>query len=324
MVQLLRVIAVGVLVFAGLVLASVRWPIPHLRLGVWADRKAEKLLKDPSAVERFNERKVDETSDTQDKDPPLVRQAKALADILNPRVEIPAGQAKDTVKPPGPPDRKGPAIPAKFKVIGISYSPSDPQNSFAYIQVLPGDTYMWVQRGSEVGHQIVKEIKSGSITCLDGQRESEMPVELPLDTASILESGAASPAVAAPGLPGPIPAGGANLRSELVSRAIAAVNPSASARLSPQEEESMSDLARRIKELHKGAKANGDDSNTVVADANMISQMISEFKSSRVSPEEANKLDDLGKQLNGTKEDPAAIKRREILRRANLPRSPKQ
>ena len=322
MVQLLRVIAVGVLVFAGLVLASVRWPIPHFRLGVWADHKAEIFLKAPSAVERFNERKTDETPDTQDKIPPLVRQAKALADILNPRAEAAAPPA-NTSKLPGPQGPKPPPMSAKFEVFGISYSPTDPKNSFAYIR-LSDNTYMWVQPGSTIGHQVVKEIKSGSITCLEGQKTSEMPVEMPLDTASILESSAASPAVAAPGLPGPVPSGGANLRSELASRAIAAVNPSALSRLSPQEEERWSDLARRIKELGKGSKSNGDDSNTVVPDANAISQMISEFKSSRVSPEEANKLDDLGKQLNGTKEDPAAAKRRELLRRANLPRSSKQ
>jgi len=322
MVQLLRIIAVAVLVFAGLVLASVRWPVPHFRLGVWADRKAEIFLKAPSAVERFNERKTDETPDTQDKDPPLVRHAKALAEILNPRVEAGATPPTNTLKPPGP-GPKPPISTAKFEVFGISYSPTDPKSSFAYIR-LPDNTFMWVQQGSAIGHQVVREVKSGSIICLDGQRTSEMPVEMPLDTASMLESGAASPAVAAPGLPGPVPAGGANLRSELASRAAAAVSPSTLSRLSPREEESMSDLARRIKELHKGSKASGDDSNTVVPDANVISQMISDFKSSRVSPEEANKLDDLGKQLNGTKEDPAAAKRRELLRRANLPRSSKE
>jgi len=321
MVQLLRVIAVGVVVFAGLVLASVRWPIPHLRLGVWADHKAEIFLNAPSAVERFNERKGDATPDTQDKVSPLVKQAKALADILNPRVEATA--TPNAPKPPGQQVPKGPPISAKFDVFGISYSPTDPKNSFAYIH-LPDNTYMWVQAGSAIGHQVVKEIKSGSIVCLEGQTKSEMPVEMPPDTASILESGVASPAATVPGTGGPVPAASANLRSELASRAAAAVSPSALSRLSPREEESMSDLARRIKELGKSPKAGGNDSNTAVPDANAISQMISEFKASRVSPEEANKLDDLGKQLNRTKEDPAAAKRRDLLRRANLPRSSKQ
>jgi len=323
MVQLLRIIAVGVVVIAGVVLASVRWPIPHLRLGVWSDHTTEIFLNAPSAVERFNDRKGDETPDTQDKDPPLVREAKALAEILNPRMAPAAAQTGS--QPKLPPGRTiGPAIPAKFKVIGISYLPSDPKNSFAYIQVLPGDTFMWVRQGSEVGHQTVKEIKSSSIVCSDGPRTNEMPVELPVDTASILESGGASPAVAAPGLPSPIPATGASLRSELVNRAIAAIRPSTPSHLSPQEEEGVVDLARRIKELQNGARAGGDDSNTVVPDANVISQMIADFKASRVSPEEANKLDDLGKQLNGTKESPGAVKRREILQRANLPRSSKE
>lgn len=318
MVQLLRIITVAVSIFAGLVLASVRWPVPRLHLGAWQDPQAEEFLASKSAVERFNERRNDEAPDNQDKTPPLIRQAKALAEILNPRVDAsaPPSTAPKINEPRSP--VTPPRSTAKFEVFGISYSPADPKSSFAYIR-LPDNTFLWVQQGSEVGHQIVKEVKSNSIVCSDG---GVMMVELPLDTASMLESGAASPA-AAPTLPGPIPAGNSNLRAELASRAISAVSPSTLSRLSAKDAEGMNDLMRKIKERQKGLKPDGDDSNTVTADANAISQMISDFKSSRVSPEEAAKLEDLGKQLNGT-EDAAAAKRRELMRRLNLPRSPKQ
>jgi|GEM_PF-3346640 len=323
MVQLLRIITVAVSIFAGLVLASVRWPVPRLHLGAWQDPKAEEFLASKSAVERFNERRSDEAPDNQDKTPPLVRQAKALAEILNPRSDTAAAPTTT----PKINEQRSQIIPprstAKFEVFGISYSPSDPKSSFAYIR-LPDNTFLWVQQGSEVGHQIVKEVNRNSITCMNGQQIIEMPLESPLDTSSMLESGTASSAAAGSGRPEPVPAGGSNLRAELASRAISAVSPSTLSRLSAKDEEGMNELMRKIKERQKGYKPDGDDSNTISADANTIGQMISDFKSSRVSPEEAAKLEDLGKQLNGTKDDAAAAKRRELMRRLNLPRSSKQ
>jgi len=303
MLKIVRIVGIAALVFTGLVLASIKWPVRPLRLGITQDREAREFLQRDSAVTRFNSRQdSNEASANQDKDPPLVKQAQMLEDILNPRVaQAAAPVAPPTIRGPTPPVQ--PLKPtAKFDLVGISYSPSDPANSFAYIR-LPDNTFQWIHPGSEIGHLVVKQVKNNSIICSDGQRMNEMTVEPAMDTASMLETGAKSSA----------------------SDRITAGSP---ARLTGQDEAGLTELVHRLKqELQKESKSNQADSNAVSAEkAAAIGKLITEAKGkgSQVGAEEAQNLEKLGEKLNGAKDNPVEAKRRELLRRMSQPRSPKQ
>ncbi len=305
MVRMVRIIGVATLVCMGLVLGSIKWPVRSLHLGITQDRESTEFLQRDSAVTRFNSRQDNtEASNSQDKTPPLVKQAQMLGEILNPRVpQAPPGPAASST-PRGPTTPVPPKPSAKFDLVGISYSPSDPGDSFAYIR-LPDNTFQWIRPGSEIGHLVVKQIKGHSIICSDGQRMSEMTVEPAIDTASILETGA-NPAA---------------------SGRITMGTPSVSgSRLTGQDEASLNELVHRLKqELQKENKSNQADSNTASTDkAAAAGKLITEYKSSLVGAEEAQNLEKLGEKLNGPKDNQAEEKRRELLRRMSQPRSPKQ
>ncbi len=289
MLKIVRIVGLAALVLTGLVLASIKWPVRPLRLGITQDREAMKFIERPSAVTQFNSRQdSNEASANQDKTPPLVKQAQLLEEILNPRVaQAPAPVAAPTLRGPTPPVAP-PKPTAKFDLIGISYSPVDPASSFAYIR-LPDNTFQWIHQGSEIGHLVVKQIKNNSIVCSDGQRMNEMAVEPAMDTASMLETGA---------------------------------KVSVPTRLTGQDETGLTELVHRLKqELQRENKSNQADSNAISAEkAAAIGKLITQAKTSQVGAEEAQNLEKLGEKLNGAKDDPTD--RRALLRRMSQPRAP--
>ncbi len=334
MIKTLRVTSVAAVVLASIVLASVLVP-SLVGLGVDGNRGTKKIvgmlapltrilpfarddeqmgeiLNAPSAVDKFRERHGDKEQSNQDTTPPLVKQAELLANIINPPAASPSpvspGPARNIpVRPPPPPSS------AKFTLVGTSWSPSNPAASFAYIR-LADNTYQWIQQGEQVAHYVVKEIKAGSITCWDGSRDTEMLVEPVPDTASMLETGAASPvpvtSESRPSMIGRTP-------GQPVAQPVASGQPALeardvpSARLSPEDQEALGDLVNRLKELES------DPTNRAAA----ANKLISEFRSSRVSAEEAEKLGDLGEELNENKDSLREERRREFLRRLSAPRS---
>jgi hypothetical protein len=289
-----------------------------------------KFLNADGAVATFKNRQDSQVTDSQDKTPPLVKQAQTLESILNPRVQVTAQTPATKITGGGTPVVGPPKSTAKFDLVGVSYLSSDPGNSFAYIR-LPDNSYQWVRQGSDVGHLTIQQIKNDSIICSDGR---ELKVEPTVDTASILEVGAAVAQPAVGGLfqgvvqPAIRPGG----RVPLSDRITGGSSP-ASAGLSKEDEAGLSELVHRLKEL-KGAKADQADANAASGEkAAEVGKLISEIKSSRVGAEEARNLDKLGEQLNGAKDDaakgnptkdsPTEEKRREPMRRMGQPRTSK-
>jgi len=326
MINTLRITGLLVVVFAVLVVGSVLGFVPFLKGDAAGEEQASKVLSSPGAVERFKTQHGGKVSATKDRTPPLVQQAKLLAGILNPPVKIPKPSTSSRTSIP---DRPRPDVPttAKFDLVGTSHLASAPEESFAYIR-LPGNEYRWVKQGSEVGHLVIKEVRNGSITYLDGQRLTELAVEAIPETSSLLTSGAAA-APATPAIPEtsrPAPVRTVNRSMSRPSlRAPRPTTTSPPSGMDEKDEEALGELVNRLRDMQRSFQSDKTGSQVDPEDrAAMVNKMISEFKSSsRVSDEEAEKLDDLGKQINGTREKSIIEKRREAMQRVNRPSPPR-
>jgi hypothetical protein len=313
MIRTLRITSVAAVLLAGVVLASVLGPVSLISFGVRSDKQVKKVLDAPSAVDRFKEQHPDKDQ-SQDTTPPLVKQAELFADILKPRVptsaQAPATAARAAVRPSVTP----PVVSANFNLVGLSYSPS-PAFSFAYIR-LPDQTYQWVQPGSQIGHIVVKEVRSDRIIYWDGRQDVEKMVEQPPETGSMLETGKAVPMLEAPAPRQPTIGQAPShpvAQPAMASQPVATPADSTAAGLSPEEQQNLGDLAARLRELDK------DPANRAAAQQ----KLIEEFRSSRVSTEEAKKLGNLGEELNGSKGSPKDDKWRERLKRLSGSRATK-
>jgi hypothetical protein len=331
MIKTLRITSVAAVVLAGIVLASVLVPslvgfgvggnggtkkivnmlAPLTRILPFGrdDEQVGKILNAPSAVDRFKEQHGDKDQSDQDTTPPLVKQAEVLADIINPKTAAPMQTPATSARIPERPVALPPPSSAKFSLVGTSYSASNPATSCAYVR-LADNTYQWFRQGDQIAHYVVKEIRNGSVTCWDGSRNIEMPIEPVPDTASMLETGTALPIPAAPALRQPVVG---KVPGPPMTQPVTSTQDLPSANLSNEDQEALGDLVNRLKELDT------DPTNRAAA----ANKLISEFRSSRVSAEEAEKLGDLGEELNGNKDSLKEERRREFLRRLSAPRSTK-
>jgi hypothetical protein len=326
MIKTLHLTGVAVVLLAGVVLASVLVPTSVFHFGAKGNKQFGRIMDEPNAVDRW---KSQHGSDNQSKDttPPLVKQAEVLARIINPPTPVGAVPTASTRVVTPTTTIKPPPTSAKFALVGTAYSPVRPTASFAYIR-LADNTYQWVQQGEQVAHYVIKEIKGDSITCWDGNRNIEMPVEPIPDTANILTredtpaasgapatSAASQPAVgktpnrpvARPIIPAPQVA---------TTRPVAPATPahSATPQLTPQEEEVLSELVEKIQQA---------EADPVAREA-AIRKMIEEYRSSRITAGETEKLGNLGEELNDRRDATKEAQRREQLRRLGIPRTTKR
>ena len=140
--------------------------------------QVEQMLQQPNIVERFEET-CDKQDNPAEKSSLLVVQAQAFASYLNPP---PPGEKKQTqlFAAEQTPSRNTPEIPpppvptAKFKVLGTSYYPNQPERSMALIWQ-PGSQEgyeRWVKEGSRLGHFVVYKIKRGVVVYRDNQERT--------------------------------------------------------------------------------------------------------------------------------------------------------
>jgi len=323
MVKTLRIAGVAAVAFAGVVLASVLGRVSLIHLEGPGDEKMEKILVSAGAVDRFRELHADGDQANQDTTPPLVKQAELFKDIIDPKVPTPVATAEKTaVTPRAIAPRKPESTSQTLTLLGTAVSPSNPSSSFAYIR-FQDSTCQWVACGSEVGHLVIKEVKEDSIICWDGRRDSELAIEVVPDRASLLEDNGEAPASATVETPQPVEVKIVEPPSDRPPRLPNRLAPpmtSAAPRLTAGEQKSLDDLASKLKNLPGGP---GDGS---VVDANRtaaIEKLMSEFKSSRVGPEEARHLENLGGDSSTEKQRAREEQRREFIRRLNSGRSVK-
>ena len=175
--------------------------------GVRSDPAIEELLKAPDAVEKFIATKGQTPSGSEGQSSPLINQALKFSTYLNPPPPV------APIPPPSPTDIQEAApmapVTAKFDLRGTSYYAVHPELSLALIDE-PGKGLYWVRQGSTVGHLVIEEVKDGVVIVKDGQRKSEMKVEIKEAWRELLKSpsGGTKPVGAVqPAKPGPADAG---------------------------------------------------------------------------------------------------------------------
>jgi hypothetical protein len=177
----------------------------------------------------------------------------------------------------------------------------------------PGKGFHWVKQSSQVGHLVIDKIKDGAVVIRDGTSTYELAVPDRIDRVSIVEgkNGAPStvrvsggpssysaymPSVNTPTLPGPA----FNSRRPPLMSA-----PQPEPKISEKDQQSMNELIEKLRELQKGLKSDSSERSAAPQDQNaLMDKLISDFRASHVSTEEADRLSGLGESLKTGEREP--------------------
>lgn len=277
MIKTLRITSIIAVILAGVVFT---FPVVFSVRRNPSQAKIEQLLNSPNAIQKFNEAQADKATKDQDQSSPLVKQAQAFALYLNPaqpKNELTA-QRMDTPAPRGP-------VTAKFTLIGTSFYAARPDLSLAFIDE-PGKGWRWVRPFSQIGHLTIEQIKDGFIVVRDGQKTFELKAEeRPLQSA-LLEG--SSPEIAVP------------ISTSTMKTGVGVTGSSgpATSPVADKQQAALEDLVEKLRNLQKDIKSRNDNPQAgSEGKAELMEKFITDFKATRVSNEEAEKLGDLGEEL---------------------------
>lgn len=265
--------------------------------GSGADEQVQQILGTPSVVEKFQAQAG--SAGGGDEDSPLVRQAQAFALYLDPPPPPKPPERRRTSRStrPSAPRPRSP-VSAKFELVGTSYYPLRPEMSMALIDQ-PGKGLRWVRQSSEIGHLIIEEVKDGEIVVRDGQRTFELAPERP-EKLSLLKGERPSGATTPPersSIGSPSPASRVRpVRSR--SRRPAGNYSRAPRSRAVRHQMSKEDLewVERFMEKTEGIT---DDEEWLKKAEELLSEADS---GGRISENEAQHLEQLGKELNDANE----------------------
>jgi len=264
-------------------------------LGARGNDDIENFLDSPNAVENFKKAHGNNQKKAQDQISPLVKQAQKFASILNP----PAKPRKTTsVRKTGTPatPARPKTVSAKFKLIGTSFYPDNPEMSLALIDE-PGKGFRWVRQSGKVGHLIIQQIKDGLVVVKDNQRTFEMTpqrqpkkslIRNPLLPSS--KTPTSTPQKSLRNLPMPPQ----RRRSPIKTK------PSA-------DDEEIALIEQYMHKLHltgQQTKSQADWERLVEENAEMAEKMFAELEAVAIDSNEAQRLASLGKNLENITQDP--------------------
>jgi len=280
------------------ILAGVLFVFPVF-FGVRANEEAEQFLNSPGVVEKYKQANGNKQNGNDSQSSPLVKQAEAFALYLNPTPELtrPAPIRQQPIIPPTPPKAY-----AKFSLVGTSVHATRPEESLAFIKE-PGKGLFWVRPGSKVGHVTVEQIGEGLIVCRDEQGNSEQILAEPRQPElSLLEGSPSALARASSNVNVaaqiPMPSSSKAPGSVIISR------PSTS-QITDEENAALDDLIGKLKALQSSSESDKTGSpGSNQPDAAVMEKLISDFRSTHVDAQEAKRLGNLGKELNGIQQDP--------------------
>ncbi len=289
MIKTLRITGVLAAILAGVLIKYFVLPMVS---DVGGDQRVEEVLDSPGVIERFKQTKGTHARGTGNQTSPLVKQAAAYARYLNPP-EKPKPRIKgDPRLPRGP--VLGPTTP-KFQVFATAYFEGDPELSQALIDE-PGKGRYWVRQSSMVGHLLIEQVKDGVVVVKSSEETFELEIEKTSKTSlpkgkSPISAGTTGRSSYRRTLPTP----GRTVNSS--TRTPSGRTPSKTTQNSkPSSSEKADELVRRLQDMKTGLS---DEES-----AARIEKLLSRFKSSTVSAEDAKGLTALGEKLKDNGQDP--------------------
>jgi hypothetical protein len=285
MIKTLRITSVVAAILAGVFFV---FPVVY---GVRSDERIDEFLKQPSVKEKFEDVSDNKAKAGESRVSPLVEQAEAFALYLNP--------LKPTVKKTSTGSKTTSiaskvSVTPKFKVFGTIYCPGNPELSQVLIDE-PGRERRWIRQSDKVGHLFIEQVKDGVVVVKSSDKTFELLLEEKPETNILNRSSPVSTTTGS----------SSRARSTLPYSARVAGGATRKPIITPQKpgtsednEEKMGELVDKLKDLQKNSKS---DKTTPALDseerAARIQELISKFKSTRVSAEEAKKLGNLGEEL---------------------------
>ncbi len=240
--------------------------------------RIEKLLKEPTAVEKFVKEKGEKASDKSGQVPPLVKESHSFALYLNPPVKPsvrkPVVKKGNTMGQPIVAARPG-SVSVKFTVIGTSYFEAAPDLSLAFVD-MPGKGFRWVRQGDKIGHMLLEEVKDGYIVVSDSGSKTELYPDRPVKRSLVKNDSSG---------------GNSKTGKSSMETIISTKEPS-----KEPAEVSQVDQQQFIKEFTVMMKAfeEGKDPMSALEDGN-------DSNESTISEEESEKLEELGDELDAEK-----------------------
>ena len=297
MIKTLRITSI---LAAALAITIVGFFVFRIVYGVQSDEKIKDFLSSPGVIEKFKKAEGNRSKTSSGQNPPLVQQAQAFSLYLNPPV------SKNTQV-----DRNATNISAqlkttpKFPVIGISYYEGRPEMSMALIDE-PGKGIHWVKQSTTVGHFFIEQIKNDLVIVKSGTETFNIvPEREPSNSKSPPQSNSSSVSKK------PDNTVTSRIRTPLPSRSRSIISRTPTKSPQPQEN---TDKSEKLEELYsklKDIQISSDKTDSEQSEeerAKQIENIISNFKTSYVSPEEAEKLENLGEQLKNLKGEPNSAK----------------
>jgi hypothetical protein len=265
--------------------------------GVRSDEQLEQFLNSAGVIEKFNKAKGKESTKSESQISPLVKQAEAFALYLNPPKPKKAPPAHRTDRPSIIPRPPAPVSP-KFKLIGTSHYASHPELSLALIDEV-GKGLRWVRQSSKLGHLIIEQVKDGLVVVRDGRRTFELVVERP-EKRSLLKE----PLSRATGSKSILSASGKADSRITGSRALQR-NAEETAALQKEQAKLAEKIFAELQAMQADAESDKTDSEH--AEEN-TAKTKKDLESTRISAEEAKRLDHLGKKLKDVQQGPNQVK----------------
>jgi hypothetical protein len=290
MIKTLRITSVVAAILAGIFFV---FPVVY---GVRSDERVDEFLKLPSVREKFENVSDNKENAGESRVSPLVEQAEAFALYLNP---LKPTVQKTSIGPKTTDISGKVSVTPKFKVFGTIYCAGNPELSQALIDE-PGGGRHWVRQSGKVGHLLIEQVKDGIVVVKSSDQTFELLVEeIPETSIPNRSSPVSTKTSSLSRAKTSLPSAG-RTAAGITRRSISPGKPETS----EDNEEKMGDLVDRLKDLQRDSKSDKTAPELSSEErAARIEELISKFKSTRVSAEEAKKLGNLGEELKGVQKD---------------------
>ncbi len=264
------------------------------------DAEVKEFLNSPGAVASFKQARSKQAGRGVDKVSPLVKQAEAFGNYLDP--PAPVSRKEPQQRRPTPPSRSEPRPPApvavKFDLIGTSFYASHPNLSLVLINE-PGAGLRWLRQGNSVGHLVIEQVKDGAVVVRDGQRTFEMSV-MKEQRPSLVKGDSPQSQPARSPRPAPTSAGKTTTgrtRTARSSRRITRPEPEPVAEpIGDEEKAAIDELIEQLRKTEGGSEQGDDESERQRQE--LMRQLLSGLGDMEVDGAEAEELGRLGEELN--------------------------